>query len=407
MLTLDNSQSFENMDDCYVCNGPGELLCCDTCENAVHFSCARPRLDPDDPPEGEWHCRRCESEISYSHLSETVETPSGSRRGSPKLPKSEYGAPKEAQENFIGVEEFETTPTGGRPDLAQRYYTTVPHLPRLTKLPPKNAPRPEYNDPELLKLFDNGRPIFCTKCGLSTHWERPIIRCDYCESRFHLDCLDPPLAIPPDPVKGWMCPTHIRPDELVVTKMVNGRIHQRRVRRPKTFASVDIEVDTTDDFRETTFDEDWRESRGHLPAGDVVLDFVTSVKQKNKNVMREYCEDLTKTSIDWIKTQHNAHLQRHGIPVEGNELPDEFSADIATAIENMRTGRIPVEQYNAAFDLLSLAQSGPTPTPASASNSTSTTDPTPPVGQRKRSRTEPEEDLSEEPASKRQNRNSE
>lgn len=391
------------MDECYNCDGPGELLCCDTCENALHFRCVRPRLDPDDPLEGEWHCRRCDAEGSYTNLSETVEAPSGPRTNSPKF---EYGAPKEAQERFIGVEEFETTVTGGRPDLEQRYYASVPHLPRLTKLPPKNAPRLEYNDPELLKLFENGRPIFCTKCGRSTEWVRPIIRCDYCECRFHLDCLDPPLANPPDPVKGWMCPTHIRPDELVVTKMVNGRMQQRRVRRPKTFASLDIEIDTSDDFRETSFDEDWRESRGHLPAGDVVLDFVTSVKQKHKNVMRDYCENLAKASIDWIKKRHEAYLKHHGIPLEGNELPEAFSTDLATAIEDMRTGRISVEQYNAAFDLLTLAQGGPPPTSAPESSSSSTTDSTSPVGQRKRSRTEPEEDSGEqEPASKRQNRN--
>lgn len=398
------------MDDCYNCDGPGQLLCCDTCENALHFDCVRPRVNPEDPPEGEWHCRRCDAEGSYTKISNTVEAPSGPRKNPLKF---EYGAPKEAQERFIGVGEFETL-TGGRPDLAQRYYTTVPHLPRLTKLPPKNAPRLEYNDPELLKLFENGRPIFCTKCGRSTESVRPIIRCDYCECRFHLDCLDPPLANPPDPVKGWMCPTHIRPDELVVTKMVNGRIQQRRVRRPKTFASVDIEIDTTDDFRETTFDEDWRESRGHLPAGDVVLDFVTSVKQKNKNVMRDYCEGLTKASIEWVKKRHEAHLAHRGIPLEGNELPEEFSADIGNAIENMRSGKIPVEQYNAAFDLLTLAQGGhPPPAPESSSTSsteTSSTESTPPprpVRQKKRSRPEPEEDSGEqEPASKRRNRSS-
>lgn len=36
-----------------------------------------------------------------------------------------------------------------------------------------------------------------------------MISCDYCSLYWHLDCLNPPLASPPNPTKKWRCPTHI------------------------------------------------------------------------------------------------------------------------------------------------------------------------------------------------------
>jgi hypothetical protein len=36
-----------------------------------------------------------------------------------------------------------------------------------------------------------------------------MIACDYCSVFWHLDCLNPPMASPPNPAKKWMCPNHI------------------------------------------------------------------------------------------------------------------------------------------------------------------------------------------------------
>ncbi|KAG8730263.1 hypothetical protein FRC12_020375 [Ceratobasidium sp. 428] len=37
---------------------------------------------------------------------------------------------------------------------------------------------------------------------------RPIISCDYCRLHWHMDCLDPPLAVLPVNGRRWMCPSH-------------------------------------------------------------------------------------------------------------------------------------------------------------------------------------------------------
>ncbi|KAJ5122330.1 hypothetical protein N7526_009267 [Penicillium atrosanguineum] len=294
-LMPDQVEPPENSDNCYKCDRGGNLLCCDTCSNAFHFRCVRPAMDPKNPPKGEWHCvscvvRNCATEMIRRAHDET---------------KTEFRPPTDIKDYFAGVGERVQYDSGHLGE--QRYYETVPHLPRLTKAP-KQAGVPAYNDPNLLRLMENGQVILCTRCGLSSENVRPIIKCDYCPSRFHLDCLDPPRANPPDPSKGWMCPNHVRSDEMIVSKMVDGRLQERRVRRPKNCVAVDVDILTTDDPRETTFDEDWREKRARLPAGDIVLDFVGVVRDKKQQREREYFDNVAKTAMAVARQLTREHL---------------------------------------------------------------------------------------------------
>lgn len=47
-------------DCCFRCGRAGELLCCDTCERAVHCACATPRLRRMPGPDEPWRCFVCE-----------------------------------------------------------------------------------------------------------------------------------------------------------------------------------------------------------------------------------------------------------------------------------------------------------------------------------------------------------
>lgn len=49
-------------------------------------------------------------------------------------------------------------------------------------------------------------------CRNSSHGR--MVSCDFCPLIFHLDCLQPPLTIPPSTV--WMCPIH--PDAKIVSR---------------------------------------------------------------------------------------------------------------------------------------------------------------------------------------------
>jgi hypothetical protein len=44
-------------DECGVCGGAGQLLCCDGCPRAYHLACVGLRRVPD----GDWLCAFCES----------------------------------------------------------------------------------------------------------------------------------------------------------------------------------------------------------------------------------------------------------------------------------------------------------------------------------------------------------
>ncbi|KAJ5315487.1 hypothetical protein N7476_005794 [Penicillium atrosanguineum] len=319
-LMPDQVEPPENSDNCYKCDRGGNLLCCDTCSNAFHFRCVRPAMDPKNPPKGEWHCvscvvRNCATEMIRRAHDET---------------KTEFRPPTDIKDYFAGVGERVQYDSGHLGE--QRYYETVPHLPRLTKAP-KQAGVPAYNDPNLLRLMENGQVILCTRCGLSSE-------------------------------NGWMCPNHVRSDEMIVSKMVDGRLQERRVRRPKNCVAVDVDILTTDDPRETTFDEDWREKRARLPAGDIVLDFVGVVRDKKQQREREYFDNVAKTAMAVARQLTREHLSSAGASSDEGELPAELQHQIKTAIESMRTGTVPEDQFDAAASLLGLHYGGPISIPS-------------------------------------------
>ncbi|KAG8691535.1 hypothetical protein FRC11_001839 [Ceratobasidium sp. 423] len=81
----------------------------------------------------------------------------------------------------------------------------------------------EERDPYRLR-DRHGALVLCCQCGTSassstmddrTHSSgdfssrgRPIISCDYCRLHWHMDCLEPPLAVLPAYGRKWMCPNH-------------------------------------------------------------------------------------------------------------------------------------------------------------------------------------------------------
>jgi hypothetical protein len=88
-----------------------------------------------------------------------------------------------------------------------------------------------YQKPDYTRLLDNDlKPILCTQCGVSSGQKRQMLKCDFCPAHWHLDCLDPPLANPPNisleasTRDAWRCPRHIEHDlrsGLLVPKDLN------------------------------------------------------------------------------------------------------------------------------------------------------------------------------------------
>ena len=57
---VEESEEDEHMEFCRTCKEGGELLCCDSCNNAYHLRCVEPPLE--EIPDGEWTCHRCACE---------------------------------------------------------------------------------------------------------------------------------------------------------------------------------------------------------------------------------------------------------------------------------------------------------------------------------------------------------
>ncbi|KAJ6021132.1 hypothetical protein N7540_006636 [Penicillium herquei] len=335
----------DNVDNCVVCDGEGELLCCDSCDNAFHFNCLS-GIDVVHKDEDEWFCPSCDSSHSF-----TFSIIDGNY-----LHKTEFSPPKDIQEFFIGVEEHVFfDPAQPLRTTNNRRYSDVPHIPRLTKQP-KNAVTPFYNDENLIKLTENKHVVLCTKCSRSSDGVRPIIKCDYCPCRFHLDCLDPPLAHPPNPVKGWMCPNHVTPEDMIATKVVDGQVRERRIRRPKNVALMDLDVIPVPDD-ESIFDDEWRERRFRAPAGDVVLDFVSAVKDDSKHVNEEVLQRMKKAMVNITTLAVEDLVNRRGAVISDAWM-DEFRSLCDSELRRVRTGWLRDEEADAADSLLALSGRG-------------------------------------------------
>ena len=75
-----------------------------------------------------------------------------------------------------------------------------------------------YQRPDYTKVLDGDKPILCVQCGLSSGNKRQMLKCDFCNAYWHLDCVDPPLANPPhisleaSQRDAWRCPRHVEHD---------------------------------------------------------------------------------------------------------------------------------------------------------------------------------------------------
>jgi hypothetical protein len=313
-------------------------------------------LDPKNPPQGEWHCPKCSIRNSFSTLI----------AHSNHFKKTEFQVPQEIKEHFVGVDEGIVYERDYARNLKnQRYYKAAPHLPRLTKPPKQDGPT-AYANPLLLREIDNkGDLIRCSRCGFSSQGTRPIITCDYCPCRFHLDCLDPPRAQPPNPKIGWMCPNHVTPDDMIATKEVNGYERVRRIRRTKNMAHIDCDILLPDDPNATLFDEDWREKRSRVIGSDVVLNFITAVKDDHHERQKQYAANVEKKCMDLTRQITLEFLEKQGVVGAAElttELPAFFTENVSGSIRSMIAGApVTTQEFDAASVLLGLSRSEPEP----------------------------------------------
>ncbi|MCJ1307419.1 hypothetical protein MMC25_001065 [Agyrium rufum] len=261
----DDSEEVDNVDFCSACGGEGKLLCCDGCPQSFHFSCLDPPISCDNPPSGEWFCPRC-ADKRHPELKDGLLPGifNALLRGLiPRNPVA-FNLPEQLRDYFEGVK------TGGDGEFEE--VATVKSKSRGIFDGESMDKAPDVHRVQTIKE----RPVLCHACGRSSMGQRQIINCDYCDLKWHLDCLDPPLANPPVQKLGdsktkaslWKCPNHVDPEFITQYAyenllMANGahscrRIPMRKPKRPRIVSSalrrgfknnglVEIELESSDD----------------------------------------------------------------------------------------------------------------------------------------------------------------
>ncbi|KAJ5239219.1 hypothetical protein N7468_003838 [Penicillium chermesinum] len=244
---------------------------------------------------------------------------------------------------------METTPHDANPIefRGMKSYQHGPHIARMTNPKPSKLGEEDKYLSELTKLMENGHVILCNRCGKSSDGVRPIITCDYCPTAW-----TPPLAIPPNRNRAWMCPNHVTPADLVVHKVVDGKVQVRRPRRPRNFSLVDVEVKPTDED-EMVFSDEFSEARLRLAPGDLMLDFISAVKRDRQRVEQESIARLTARLVQlgsaWV-----AEMLERGVPATEQEVA-QFQGFLETEARR-HGGLIADSEAEAANGLLQLGR---------------------------------------------------
>ncbi|GKZ19445.1 hypothetical protein AbraIFM66951_011055 [Aspergillus brasiliensis] len=332
-LTSDNERQ-ENNDFCHNCNGSGQLLCCDGCPNSFHFSCLNPPLDPANPPEGDWFCPKCSLSKPMSSLLGALDN----------TQEKDFLLPDRLRDYFTGV----TTGDEGK-------YEEI--VPRPKLYPRRGARHGRYDDPHLLRTQDaKGNVILCAACGHTSNGRRPVIQCDYCPCAFHMDCVDPPLPLPPIQKGGsdrrhhsWMCPNHVWHDLKFYVQDEEGYDVVKRIRRPKRPRMIDVEVLPDEDEVERMEEQEEEGIMYRVSERGLKMDFIHRVKRENEEykMMKEAADryfDYATAEFDKLLAKANAFYS--------SQKPAFSEEDTTAAIFNSRT----VAEREAAANLILFAQ---------------------------------------------------
>ncbi|KAL2256652.1 hypothetical protein VTK26DRAFT_1352 [Humicola hyalothermophila] len=194
----------DNDDYCSSCGGNGELVCCDGCTRAFHQTCVDPVIESVEDMPSDWFCNVCRARYrsaafpaqgsnrggAFSQLFEKIDARNSSA----------FRLPDKVRSHFEGV----------RTGVDGEYEEIVP----IVK-PTRKKKSEEEQTPDFFRLRDaEGNSAICHGCQKGSEGTRPIIPCSVCSVFWHLDCLDPPMAVPPI-LRTWKCPLHI--DDLLAS----------------------------------------------------------------------------------------------------------------------------------------------------------------------------------------------
>ncbi|KAI1326408.1 hypothetical protein F5Y16DRAFT_375192 [Xylariaceae sp. FL0255] len=268
-----NNNQDDNDDSCYTCGGNGELVCCDGCAYSFHFNCIDPPMDEGHVPD-EWYCNECQHRFFPSLISK----PEGIF--GPLLTNLDRKNPRAFRLPESIRDYFDAVKTGAEGE----YEEVAPAKPKTTK---KNAEEPF----DFFKLRNGDKAVLCHHCHKGAVDNQPIIPCSVCGLNWHLECLDPPLTIPPV-LRTWRCPCHV--DDLLSSiparlapahkyrKVKNAPVIEQGYSRGMINNGY-VEI-LEDDSDEESDSEAWREEKSfgrvfRISAKGIKKDFLDKVRR--------------------------------------------------------------------------------------------------------------------------------
>ncbi|PAA52181.1 hypothetical protein BOX15_Mlig014593g1, partial [Macrostomum lignano] len=210
--------------ECDSCGADGDLLCCDRCPASFHPECLNPPLEKEAAPTHDWYCHECSLRLlnagdsSNKADSESLDSPGGCLLA---LATAVQAAnPRE----FAPPVACGADATGGLliPGLAERTNCGAARTIELE-----------------LGAFVPQPVRRCYVCGGNCR-RAPLLPCDYCSLCYHLDCLDPPLTVPPSRWDLWMCPAH--PEHLIDRFLLSSSRLSERARLWNRLAKKPVSV---------------------------------------------------------------------------------------------------------------------------------------------------------------------
>lgn len=187
-------------DSCAVCDSGGDLLCCDSCRQAYHFSCLNPPLFG--VPEDDWACPRCRrfplSEVEAARIyvkaeCDRLDTMAAKRKAileAPAADGSEDGEDGSEDGLLDNTEERTPQPTKGRRGSFA-----------VSDAEAAGAGGADFAE---VVPFSWALPYFHNLTCAACDREGSMRECDTCSRVYHLACLEPP----PDSARegAWCCP---------------------------------------------------------------------------------------------------------------------------------------------------------------------------------------------------------
>ncbi len=179
-----------NHDNCSACLGEGRLLCCLTCPRAFHFSCLEEGFNDSNIPDDQWKCSECcKRDVEYKGIF------------APLLEQLDSTNPKIFQlpASIRDLKDVFAHPETG--DYTEYKNVDISIVDNLTDHEDQEN-RLDYCSHCLKSSFqftENTALMssLIPKRGTLQAQRSEMIKCDYCNCYWHLDCLDPPLSCKP------------------------------------------------------------------------------------------------------------------------------------------------------------------------------------------------------------------